>query len=93
MEAKEKSFSLQSALNCPHCNMRLQNPEHLRNWSLYFKMILGFILSMVIFFYLIIQYENIGLFIGAPFMFGVSFLVIRSMKLKNGYIQMVELNE
>ncbi len=93
VEAKNKSFSLKSALNCPHCNARLQNPEHLRNISLYVIMLTGFVLFMSVSIFL--SYINGALTL--VFMLPAAFILIRyyikSMKLKNGYVQMVPLEE
>jgi CXXC-20-CXXC protein len=93
IEAKNKSFSLQSSLNCPHCDMRLQNPEHLRKKALYLKMLVLFALIMSGFMYMLIKYETTGLIISIPFVLYFIYLQIKAMKLKNGYIQMVRHDE
>lgn len=93
IEAKNRSFSFQSALNCPHCDQRLQNPEYLRKPSLFYNVIFLFFVVMVGFFYAIIKYENIGFFVSLPFVLLFICWVKSTLKLKDGYISMVRLVE
>ena len=91
-EAKNKTYDLKSSLNCPYCNKRLQNPEHLRTHSLYLKFIVASLAYMTAFFYLIIQYQKVGFLVSLPFMVLLLFWIKKGMKLKKGYIQLVEVN-
>ena len=93
IEAKNRSFSFRSALNCPLCNMRLQYPDHLRKASLYIKMIVGLIFFMGWFLYALGKYGDVGLYSSLPFMFLFLYWLKKSFKLKNGLIPMVPLHE
>jgi len=93
IEAKNKSYSFKSSLNCPHCEARLQNPKHLRARALYVKMTMIFILLMSAFFYSLFEYGENSLYISAPFILLFGYWLKRSMKLKNGYITMETLDE
>ena len=93
IEAKNRSFTFQSALNCPHCEKRLQNPEHLRSALLYFKMIILIIVCMAGFFYGLLEYNSASLLVSLPVMFLFLYWIKKVYKLQNGYIPMVELKE
>jgi CXXC-20-CXXC protein len=93
IDAKNRSFSLQSPLNCPRCDARLQCPEHLRRGSLYIEMflLLGLVLaiSALSLFYTRELAPVVLIFGAALFVYWLK----RKLQLKNGYISMVELIE
>ena len=87
------AFNLKAELNCPHCNARLQNPKHLRSINIYLKMILTFVVTMVLVFYLFYKFEGIGITLGL-ITFILYILWLRKLgKLKNGFIEMEIVNE
>ena len=93
VNAKNKSWSLKGALNCPYCDARLQNPEHLQKAGLYLKFLIAFIFYMVVFFYLVLNFDVGGLVVALPFALALVYWMLKAMKMKNGFIQLVTLND